>query len=148
MEAGLMVFVNHGCNGTSNIDFVPSNVTELTAELDTVPEAYLSRKTFRREPYNPATDRETGHVPETHRLVLAGEEILGNYLTYADPLTDWSTAVLDSRSECYFGGMGIVEQYQRSTVIVGVVDEEDEEEESMGDSTSSVNDMGVVNEEL
>jgi hypothetical protein len=152
MEAGLMIFVNHGCNGTSNIDFAASNVTELNAELDVVPDAYLSRKTFRKEPYNPATDRETGHAPETHQLVVAGEEILGNYLTYADPLTDWSTAILDARSECYFSGVGIVERYQRSTVEVGAVVDDDDNDDgdsypiSKGDSAASV--TGVVNEEL
>jgi hypothetical protein len=106
-----MTFVNHGCNGTDNIDSVDSNITEITADPEEMPDAFLVLKSeWKDTKYNPAVDRQTGKIVVAHRPIPAGGEVLGNYLTYMEE-EDWEEGILQFRAECS-GLAGTVEQYQ------------------------------------
>ena len=111
VEPGPLTFVNHGCNGTSNIDFVRTNITEATADLDHMPEEYL----LTLDPYNPALAHE-GDGTIIYRNVKRGEEILGNYLTYIEDAEAWRDDVQELRDDCS-GVMGSVERYQGKGTI-------------------------------
>ena len=106
VEPGPMTFVNHGCNGTYNIDFIRTNITEVTADLDRMPEEFIQIL----HPYNPALSLENDGTI-IFRDVKRGEEILGNYLTYIDDAKAWRYDVQELRNDCS-GEMGAVERYQ------------------------------------
>jgi hypothetical protein len=79
-----MTFVNHGCNGSYNIDNAePDGITE--QNFDTVTNIASEDKV-----YNPFSDRRRRGSESSFdyatRDIKAGEEILCNYLTLtADP---------------------------------------------------------------
>jgi hypothetical protein len=112
VDADLFTFVNNGCNGTDNTDFVDSNITESTADPEEIPDAFLVLKSeWKDTKYNPAMDRQTNKIVIAHRPIPAGGEVLGNYLTYLEE-ADWEEGILQFRAECS-GVAGPVEQYQR-----------------------------------
>ena len=111
VDPGKFTFVNHGCNGTSNSDFVNSSLTELTADPYNPPAEFDENGHLWNSVYNPTKDRATLADSFSHRDIKKGDEILGNYLTYLDAVEDWESGVLELRSDCA-GLLGVVEQYQ------------------------------------
>lgn len=111
VEPGPLTFVNHGCNGTHNIDFIRTYITEATADLDYMPVEF----TEMLRPYNPALAHENDGTI-IFRDVKRGEEILGNYLTYIEDAKAWRDDVQELRDDCS-GEMGAVERYQGKGTI-------------------------------
>ena len=111
VDPGILTFVNHGCNGTNNIDPI-INITETSDDFDSIRLAVEGSDDW--SIYDPALDT-TQHVGVViaSRNVITGDEILGNYLFY---YTDGSEEavngyVLYLRGLC-MGDVGFVEKYQ------------------------------------
>jgi hypothetical protein len=115
VDPGKFTFVNHGCNGTFNSDYMDSNnITELTADVTNPPASY--RLDQKRRFFNPAMERMIVADQLNFKDIPQGGEVLGNYLTYLDPIDDWESGVLELRADCA-GLLGAVEMYQRGERI-------------------------------
>jgi hypothetical protein len=121
VDPGKFTFVNHGCNGTSNSDYMDSNnITELTADPYNPPVNHSLDQKNRF--YNPAMERMVVADQLNFKDIPQGGEVLGNYLTYLDPIDDWESGVLEIRADCA-GLLGAVEMYQRGERIYADDDE-------------------------
>jgi hypothetical protein len=116
----MLTFLNHGCNGTSNIgdDAATSNMTEFTIDLgsDEVPSLFATRINV---PYVPHFDRD--HVKaetmcRSSRRIHAGEELYDNYLSFGGD-SQFKEMVQMLRQECS-GSFGMVEQYQKGETLL------------------------------
>jgi hypothetical protein len=127
VDPGKFTFVNHGCNGTFNSDYMDSNnITELTADVNNPPASHLDQKS---RFFNPAMERMIVADQLNFKDIPQGGEVLGNYLTYLDPIEDWESGVLELRADCA-GLLGAVEMYQRGERIY---DEDEIAEENDSD---------------
>jgi hypothetical protein len=114
IDNSLMQFINHGCNGTNNLQFY--NVTEITADPTSMTDELY--KTFESTIYNPFVTRS--HInfqsggDRTNRYVEAGEEILDTYLSYYS-LDTWERGVNDLRAQCLERSIGSVRNYDESS---------------------------------
>ncbi|KAG7354551.1 SET methyltransferase domain containing protein [Nitzschia inconspicua] len=114
-----LTFVNHGCNGTSNLgerDVDPSLHTEWSVEIQYgIPEDLITKLTV---PYNPSADRDV--VRHSTNCVAArdiqkGEELYDNYMNFGGD-EYFEEMVLSLRDECS-GTLGLVEQYQSQSKL-------------------------------
>ena len=107
-----MTFVNHGCNGTSNIGWV-YDFTEFTADFEGDLAEADQLALINELVFDPFTDRDTnylyGAATETNRPISSGEEILDNYLDMTGGRRDWIEDVLGLRAMCS-GLLGDVEK--------------------------------------
>ncbi len=109
-----LTFVNHGCNGTSNLGsrgVDPSIHTEFSIDLENgIPE---DLKTEFVTPYNPSLDRdEMKYVTNcvAAKTIPKGEELYDNYMSFGGDAF-FKQNVLQLRNQCS-GGRGLVEVYQ------------------------------------
>ncbi|KAG7351434.1 SET methyltransferase domain containing protein [Nitzschia inconspicua] len=109
-----LTFVNHGCNGTSNIgerDADPSLHTEWSVDLQYgIPEDLKTKLTV---PYSPSADRDVVQYSTNcvaGRDIQKGEELYDNYMNFGGD-EYFEEMVLSLRDECS-GSLGLVEQYQ------------------------------------
>jgi hypothetical protein len=116
-----LTFVNHGCNGTSNLGERgedPSTFTEWSVDLDQgIPE---SLKTQLALPYNPVSDRDLVRYATncvSAKLIRKGEELYDNYMNFGGD-EYFEEVVQNLRYECS-GGVGLVEQYQSHSGPLG-----------------------------
>jgi spermidine synthase len=111
VDPGLGTFVNHGCNGTTNVgNALYENLTEFT-ELQSfaIPDERTS--------YNPAFDRSLRIFGCAESIALRkirrGEEIFNNYMTFENhfELPEYAESL---RNECAGREYGEVSQYEIS----------------------------------
>ena len=105
VEPTLLCFVNHGCNGSYNMGHETA-FTEQTARLE---DAYDPL----HEIYQPTLDRlilDSPHHERTLRDIEAGDELLDNYLAFADE-DDFLEHVRELVAMCN-GEMGRVMAYE------------------------------------
>lgn len=121
VDSGLLFFMNHGCNDTSNygyiydedrepftefnVDFNNLNLTDLEENLANTAEG----------PYSPVFDRHWRRPLNSDdyffRDIAAGEEILTNYLSFVGDPDDFKEFVLHLRKVCS-GEKGTVAEYE------------------------------------
>jgi hypothetical protein len=112
-----LTFVNHGCNGTSNIgDEMEAGYTEFTIDLESLRINGIPRalQTQVSAVYTPHFDRDHAKhstMCRTSKPISAGEELYDNYLSFGGD-DYFEEMIIDLRRECS-GEPGIVEQYQR-----------------------------------
>jgi hypothetical protein len=109
-----LTFVNHGCNGTSNLGergVDPSNHTEWSVDLDEdIPKDLRSEFVDR---YNPNNDRNVVKYSTNcvaARDITRGEELYDNYINYGGD-EFFPEMVQELRNQCS-GELGLVEKYQ------------------------------------
>jgi spermidine synthase/S-adenosylmethionine/arginine decarboxylase-like enzyme len=100
VDASILTFVNHGCNGTYNTGRV-TKVNELTADLET-PIDELNGRIHSDSLFDPVIDRHlfSSITDASIRDIKAGEEILDNYLNFIGSDGDWANDVSDLRKQC------------------------------------------------
>ena len=114
-----MTFVNHGCNGTFNIDDKdllneddPWGITEQNA----TPED----RSDDRDVYDPFVARHLISYDSQHsnalRDIKAGEEILCNYLHFTDANDEWFEEVEILKKICNGEEVGLITQAEEEEV--------------------------------
>ena len=115
IDNGILQFLNHGCNGTNNLQHY--NTTEATADATTMPDEI--NLTFESTIYNPYVSRSNLNLQNcgdpTNKDVKAGEEILDSYLAYYTEDT-WTRGVTDLRAQCSAQALGSVGSYELDSV--------------------------------
>lgn len=110
VDPGIGTFVNHGCNGTTNVGSVAYiNLTEFSTTYTV--------DTDQRGIYNPAFDRaiRTNACGESIALrrIESGEEIFNNYMTFENfhELEEYAESL---RNECAGRAVGQISEYELS----------------------------------
>jgi len=114
VDSGLLSFLGHGCDGTSNTESVyhspssPSSLTEGTADPDNVPEDGLLGRSYNTETvvvkdlvFNPSYTRNANR-PEfliSARTIPEGEGITSNYVPWYNE-AGWKDHIESLRSRC------------------------------------------------
>jgi SET domain len=108
-----MTFVNHGCNGTSNLGVFQSIGTETTVDISTIHHVVMET-----EPYNPFERRR---FPSSEcasivawRDIQPGEELFDDYIAMGGS-TYWAENLNELRSLCS-GDFGTVSQYENKNL--------------------------------
>jgi len=108
-----MTFSNHGCSGLYNYGDEYSPITESSVDLTMykIPEDHKCTAI----PYSPVQERHLRQIMSAGDIALreieAGEEILVNYVTFADP-EEWIDKVKRLRDQCEGKAVGEVEEYE------------------------------------
>jgi len=110
VDSGIMTFVNHGCNGTFNIDGEESDgMTE--QNFDTFPSIEPEEKL-----YNPFADRRRRSAETSYDFALrdirAGEEIFCNYLFFNDNPIDSFEDGMTLRRMCNGEEVGDITKFE------------------------------------
>mmetsp|Transcript_37508 Transcript_37508/g.54881 ORF Transcript_37508/g.54881 Transcript_37508/m.54881 type:complete len:283 (-) Transcript_37508:293-1141(-) len=112
LEATILIFTNHGCNGTYNAATETTIGTEMTVNADEFDADYFSH-----DPYNLAVARHLPHSQNSGTFALrdikAGEEILNNYLDFTTDEENWKDDVRDLRNQCLGKGVGSITDVER-----------------------------------
>jgi hypothetical protein len=118
LDSGILTFVNHGCNGTSNI----SDQSPFTEQSNADPNDPLVLNFIQAMGsggkdcgYNPALLRDTTRrlIIKHNKPIMKGEELLDNYITF---ITDVETLVedlTDLKTQCA-GSLGTISEYELS----------------------------------
>ena len=100
VDSSSLTFVNHGCRGTYNMG-IHTNVTEATADPKHPPsQVQLLQQLGRDGAYNPAVIRDTEFSSTSIRPLVAGEELLDNYLGYITHPQQWREDIEELRAMC------------------------------------------------
>jgi SET domain-containing protein len=115
VESSSLTFINHGCNGNTNVGGIIPYI-EATWDPRTVPDNYDDYNDD-RSVYDPLTERRYGVnavTTVTDRDILAGEEIVCNYIFFARR-SQFAEKVTELRDACR-GAPGYVEQLQNEHI--------------------------------
>mmetsp|Transcript_10902 Transcript_10902/g.24080 ORF Transcript_10902/g.24080 Transcript_10902/m.24080 type:complete len:970 (-) Transcript_10902:202-3111(-) len=124
VDSGIMLFMNHGCNGTYNygwvmdedreIQFTETNVDLINLNLTEIAEHLLNEA----QVYSPAGERNLWHTLNSGdyalRDIKKGEEVLTDYLAFvgsSDP-DELKKDVLSLRAQCAGVGVGEITKYE------------------------------------
>ncbi|KAL3804429.1 hypothetical protein HJC23_011357 [Cyclotella cryptica] len=113
IDSGLMTFSNHGCNGSYNYGDEFHELTEGTMDLslEEIPEDHDCTA----KPYSPIQERHLRQILSAGDVALreikAGEEILVNYVMFANP-DEWADEVRRLRDQCAGSAVGEVSEYE------------------------------------
>ena len=114
VDAGIISFVNHGCNGTYNVG-VPFNETETTIPLGHgIPAILAKEEASVFHPFNERHFDSKGWEDDVAlRTIEAGEEILDNYLVFGGTgdVEEWELNLEELKVLCS-GGVGVVSEYE------------------------------------
>lgn len=112
VDSGLITFVNHGCNGTYNVDDV--GYDEMT-EQNTDFSKFFSDG---RDVYDIFLDRHylqsNNAASYTLRDIKAGEEILANYLTFCEQKNDWIAEMTHLKQVCNKEATGDISEWEQA----------------------------------
>jgi hypothetical protein len=113
VDASMLTFTNHGCNGTNNYG-VKLSVTEGTASPDVMPpDLYYTEE--ESAIYNPYAERNhlmlIGALDVVNRDVEAGEELFDEFLKYLHE-DNWKWGVEHFRTMCAGQSLGVVSGYE------------------------------------
>jgi hypothetical protein len=116
VDSGILMFCNHGCNGTFNYGSGRHiNFTETTVDPKQPPDSIFQRQHI----FSPVIERNirswlsSGEI--TYRHIEKGEEILCNYLEYIGDSSDWEEEVLDLREQCMGSKLGTITELMQTT---------------------------------
>merc|ERR1740124_1451606 len=112
VDSGIMTFINHGCNGTYNIDDEGyDGMTEQNSEI-TVTET--------RAVHDPYSDRHYLHISNAPSFALrdisAGEEILCNYLTFCEVVADFMPEMEHLKKMCNNEETGFISKREQASI--------------------------------
>jgi hypothetical protein len=110
-----MTFVNHGCNGTSNIaGKVP--FTESNADPNDPLVLNFIQSGGEERVYNPALLRDTTSLVMVENLepIMKGEELLDNYITFITDVKMLEWGLKDLKTQCGGESLGIVSENESS----------------------------------
>jgi hypothetical protein len=113
VDSSITTFANHGCKGSYNIGESTGNLHEFSADVNSMPfELDLDQATVA---YNPVEDRhhrlQLSGNDITLRDIVAGEEVLDNYLFFIGHSTDWEEDILSLQAQCT-GAAGEITEYE------------------------------------
>ncbi|KAL7577423.1 hypothetical protein ACA910_004710 [Epithemia clementina (nom. ined.)] len=114
VDAGLAVFINHGCNGTYVVG-VRTETTELTADPDKIPDELWNHEgefSF----FDPTLDRRQFVYTNLEVLlqdVKSGDEVVSNYLEYLHE-DNWASGIADFKAQCLMQSIGAINRYEGS----------------------------------
>jgi hypothetical protein len=110
VEASSMIFINHGCNGTSNVG-EELDFPEFSLELGVEYEVAFGNDEVTESGSNYVEDRQrSGWSTIANANLNQGNEILCNYLSLSGQQR-WSKQLSEIRSFCS-GRLGAVSQYE------------------------------------
>ena len=115
LDSGLMTFVNHGCNDTSNVgDKVP--FTESNADPNDPLVLNFIQSGGEERVYNPALLRDTTSllIVDNYEPIMKGEELLDNYITFITDVKMLEEDLKDLNTQCGGESLGIVSKYESS----------------------------------
>jgi hypothetical protein len=122
LDTGVLTFVNHGCNGTSNVGFqVPFSESNADLNDPLVLEFIEEMWTGGEEcVYNPALVRDTSSkvIIENSGPIMKGEELLDNYITFITDVKMLEEDLKDLETQCG-GKSGLVSEYESSSKSMG-----------------------------
>ena len=108
-----MTFSNHGCNGSYNYADEFHALTEGTIDLSS--EEIPDDHDCTTIPYSPIQERHLRQMLSSGDVALreikAGEEILVNYVSFANP-DEWTEEVKRLRDQCAGNAIGEVSEYE------------------------------------
>jgi len=114
VDSGLMMFCNHGCNGTYNLCHDDANDSEDSVDPDQPPESLSSTW---GSAFSPAFERNLRQAlisgDKTNRDIKKGEEILCNYLEFTGRASDWEADVRGLQGQCAGTELGEISFYER-----------------------------------
>mmetsp|Transcript_46741 Transcript_46741/g.99177 ORF Transcript_46741/g.99177 Transcript_46741/m.99177 type:complete len:920 (-) Transcript_46741:286-3045(-) len=122
IESDVMLFMNHGCNGTYNYAATESDsdnrLTEMNIDFKNIGEIVENFINKSSHPYSPVFDRNWRMILNSGdcslRDIKAGEEILTDYLTFAGSIDDFRRDVMSLRRQCVGEGVGVVQSYTQA----------------------------------
>ena len=118
VESSILMFCNHGCNGTYNYGVV-TGFTEANVDLKQPPElpTHFRKALFHNaSAFSPVVERNirqylsSGDV--TNRVIKQGEELLCNYLEYIGSPQDWEEEIRSLRGQCDGSEVGDITDYE------------------------------------
>ena len=101
MDSSILTFANHGCNGTYNIG-TETQVNESTAHPNK-PIETLNGKIHAGSTsiFDPVIDRHLFRSVETsNKYIMAGDELLDNYMAFIGSEKSWESDLNDLRELC------------------------------------------------
>ena len=111
-----MTFVNHGCNGTSNLSeklpFTESNANFTDPLfLDLIQKQWAGGE---GRVYNPAQLRDTASLVmvSNHVPIRKGEELLDNYIDFITDVKMLEKELTDLKTQCAGESLGIISGYE------------------------------------
>jgi len=114
VDSGLMMFCNHGCNGTYNLCPDDANDSEASVDPNQPPESLSS---IWGSAFSPAVERNLRQAlisgDKTNRDIKKGEEILCNYLEFIGRASDWEADVRGLQGQCAGTELGEISFYER-----------------------------------
>ncbi|KAL7517141.1 hypothetical protein ACHAWX_002089 [Stephanocyclus meneghinianus] len=112
VDSSMLLFSNHGCNGTFNYGTESIMLSELSVDINEIPEGLDGSKAVAYSPFQERHLRSySGTGDYTLRDIKAGEEILTNYIAFVDP-SDWRQEILILRSQCAGEKVGEITDYE------------------------------------
>lgn len=117
VDPTLQCFINHACDGNSNVGYELGVLSQATADPKTIPREIIEIYGERGVLYNPASDRQVQFYDRATPLrdIKQGEELLDNYLAHSGKSVGyWAANVAELRKECE-GGAGVVREYEEYT---------------------------------
>lgn len=109
VDSSILTFANHGCRKQYNIG-QETEFDEFTADPK-IMSAEVDGK--RKSKFSPMLDRHLFHnACQAIDDILAGDEILDNYLAFTSDEDDWEGDIAALRSQCS-GAAGEVLEYER-----------------------------------
>lgn len=113
VDSGLLMFCNHGCNGSYNLGHGSAD-NEVDADPNQPPESLLLKGGF-----NPALERNLRQAltsgETTNRDIKKGEEILCNYLDYIGDAAYWEEDVRGLQGQCAGTELGDISSYEQAS---------------------------------
>lgn len=116
VDPGVMMFCNHGCNGTFNLgDRYFANYNEANIDSNQPPppkSIFLLGSAF-----SPAAERNLRQMlttaDKTNRDINEGEEILCNYLEYIGSASHWEEDIRGLQGQCAGTELGEISAYEQ-----------------------------------
>ena len=150
VDSGILTFVNHGCNGSSNLGLFPK-ITDSSVNQTHVPNELLY---YRNQGvdyvFNPAAVRSTFSRVENQNVwgdIKAGDELLENYYEQFAGRNDWKENV-DTLNKYCSGGIGEVEKSEREAILYRQASDNSKFSGDIGpslaSSTAEISTLGVV----
>jgi len=103
VDASILCFANHGCNGSHNIDEWQYNESDDDLTEENVTLELMKQENF-RPVYDPYIDRHLPHmfndIEYASRDIKAGEELLCNYVDYSSNDDEFGKDMADLRAVC------------------------------------------------
>jgi hypothetical protein len=117
VDSGLIMFCNHGCNGSYNLCYHGSVDNEADVDPNQPSDSLLLLKWG--SAFSPALERNFRQIltsgDTTNRDIKKGEEILCNYLEFIGDASHWEEDVLGLQGQCAGTELGDISSYEKES---------------------------------